>query len=161
DAKIIGVGNGDPSSHELDKIFDGAWQRHLFNGKCQVIIQAGKTPGAIKFEAKSDGLYTGSTDIFTISPSTSPIAGSKNVSATKKNAMSAGRQIGRVLGADISFLPQLEERGMKFNDKGIQKDAIQILKDHGFNYIRLRIFNDPAADSGYSLNIGFCDLEHK
>jgi hypothetical protein len=33
--KIIGVGNGDPSSHEPDKIFDGVWQRHLFNGKCQ------------------------------------------------------------------------------------------------------------------------------
>src|SRR5258705_11753653 len=49
---------------------------------------------------------------------------------------------------------------MKFNDKGIQKDAIQILKDHGFNYIRLRIFNDPAADSGYSPKKGFCDLEH-
>jgi beta-galactosidase len=160
DAKIIGVGNGDPSSHELDKIFDGAWQRHLFNGKCQVIIQAGKTPGAIKFEAKSDGLYAGSTDIFTISPSTSQIAGSKNASATKKNTVPAGRQVGRVLGADISFLPQLEERGMKFNDKGIQKDVIQILKDHGFNYIRLRIFNDPAADSGYAPKKGFCDLEH-
>ena len=77
DAKIIGVGNGDPSSHEPDKIFEDnpMWQRHLFNGKCQVIIQAGKTPGAIKFEAKSDSLYTGSTDIFTISPSTSQITG--------------------------------------------------------------------------------------
>ena len=82
DAKIIGVGNGDPSSHEPDKIFEGTWQRHLFNGKCQVIIQAGKTPGAIKFEAKSDGLYTGSTDIFTISPSTSQMAENKNASAS-------------------------------------------------------------------------------
>lgn len=34
------------------------------------------------------------------------------------------------------------------------------LKDHKFNYIRLRIFNDPAADSGYSPKKGFCDLEH-
>ena len=50
-----------------------------------------------------------------------------------------------MIGADISFLPQLEESGMKFSDNGIQKDAIQILKDHGFNYVRLRIFNDPAA----------------
>jgi beta-galactosidase len=153
DAKIIGVGNGDPSSHEADKIFNGNWQRHLFNGKCQVIIQAGKTPGAIKFEAKSDSLYTGSTDIFTISPSTSLMTESKSPSTSKKN-------IGKVLGADISFLPQLEERGMKFSDKGIHKDAIQILKDHGFNYIRLRIFNDPAADSGYSPKKGFCDLGH-
>src|SRR5204863_5466533 len=37
DAKIIGVGNGDPSSHEPDKILNGEWQRKLFNGKCQVI----------------------------------------------------------------------------------------------------------------------------
>jgi len=56
----------------------------LFNGKCQVIILAGKTAGAIKFEAKSEGLYTGSTDIFTISPSVSQITGSKNASASNK-----------------------------------------------------------------------------
>ena len=49
---------------------------------------------------------------------------------------------------------------MKFYDKGIEKDAIKILRDHGFNYIRLRIFNNPAADSGYSPKKGFCDLEH-
>lgn len=49
---------------------------------------------------------------------------------------------------------------MKLSDKGRQKDALQILKDHGFNYIRLRIFNDPAQDSGYSPKKGFCDLEH-
>jgi arabinogalactan endo-1,4-beta-galactosidase len=36
--------------------------------------------------------------------------------------------------------PQATRRPEKIN-----KDAIQILKDHGFNYIRLRIFNDPAA----------------
>ena len=36
DAKIIGVGNGDPSSHEPDKCEEGKWQTHLFNGKCQV-----------------------------------------------------------------------------------------------------------------------------
>ncbi len=55
-AKIIGVGNGDPSSHEPDKCANGAWQRSAFNGKCQVIIQSEKTPGTVKFEAKSNGL---------------------------------------------------------------------------------------------------------
>ena len=69
-------------------------------------------------------------------------------------------RLGKVLGADISFLPQLEARGMKFTDHGQPKDAIQILKDHHFNYIRLRIFNNPAADSGYSPGKGFCDLPH-
>jgi beta-galactosidase len=58
DAKIIGVGNGDPSSHEADKCTDGAWQRSAFNGKCQVIIQAGNTVGDVKLEVKSNGLLS-------------------------------------------------------------------------------------------------------
>ena len=33
--EIIGVGNGDPNSHEADK----AEERHLFNGLCQVIVK--------------------------------------------------------------------------------------------------------------------------
>ncbi|MHB1920639.1 MAG: glycoside hydrolase family 53 protein [Chitinophagaceae bacterium] len=66
----------------------------------------------------------------------------------------------KILGADISFLPQLEAAGKKFEDHGIQEDAIRILKDHGFNYIRLRIFVHPASDSGYSPELGFCDLSH-
>jgi len=63
------------------------------------------------------------------------------------------------MGADISFLPSLEDRGRQFYDSGVQKEAIQLLKDHGFNYIRLRIFNNPEADSGYSRK-GYCDLEN-
>ncbi|MBT1687661.1 beta-galactosidase GalA [Dawidia soli] len=56
DARVIGVGNGDPSSHEPDQCAPGAWQRSLFNGKCQVIIQTGKTVGAIRLEATGEGL---------------------------------------------------------------------------------------------------------
>lgn len=165
DGKIIGVGNGDPSSHEQDKYFDTAAERHLFNGKCQVILLSGKKSSNIHFEAKSEGLWTGSTDIFTVSPM--KINSSIN-NFSLKNSYNP-RHADKMLGADISFLPQLEDRGMKFSDNGVQKDAIEILKDHGFNYIRLRIFNDPAADSGYSpkksrpdgrSDGGFCDLEH-
>jgi arabinogalactan endo-1,4-beta-galactosidase len=65
-----------------------------------------------------------------------------------------------ILGADISFLPQLEAKGIVFIDQGVAKDAILILKEKGFNYIRLRIFVNPAADSGYSPKTGFCDLTH-
>jgi beta-galactosidase len=73
DAKIIGVGNGDPSSHEPDKCAEGMWQRSAFNGKCQVIIQAGKKPGIIKFEARAAGLWQGSTDIITVLPASAAI----------------------------------------------------------------------------------------
>jgi beta-galactosidase len=54
-AIIIGVGNGDPSSHEADKIV-GNWQRSAFNGKCQVIIQSGKTAGNLQLVVTSNGL---------------------------------------------------------------------------------------------------------
>jgi beta-galactosidase len=59
DARIIGVGNGDPSSHEPDKCPDGHWQRHLFSGKCQVIVQAGKQSGPVRLIAASEGLEEG------------------------------------------------------------------------------------------------------
>jgi beta-galactosidase len=154
DAKIIGVGNGDPSSHEPDKIFDGNWQRHVFNGKCQLILQSGYKPDLIKVQARSEKLFPGSTDIYTVPVTTN---GNTGINPTEQQSK---KKIDKMLGADISFLPELENRGVKFSDKGVQKDAIEILKDHGFNYIRLRIFNDPAADSGYSPKKGFCDLEH-
>jgi beta-galactosidase len=68
DAKIIGVGNGDPSSHEPDKCENNAWQRHLFNGKCQVIVQAGNKASVIKFEALSTNLKTNTINIISIVP---------------------------------------------------------------------------------------------
>jgi len=159
EGKIIGVGNGDPSCHEADKCADGAWQRSLFNGHCQVIVQGTKNLGAIKFEAKSVGLRTGSTDILTV-----PIVNTNAVHIDKtyelQGAAAKTHEAPKMVGADISFLPQLESRGMKFSDKGISKDPIQIMKDHGFNYIRLRLFNDPAGKGGYAPEQGFCDLEH-
>jgi beta-galactosidase len=157
------VGNGDPSSHEPDKCPDGAWQRRLFNGKCQLVIQAGTKSGKIKFHARAIGLWTGDTDIETISPEsvgTVTIDPKYSLSPIPVNKKLAPIDVDKMLGADISFLPELEARGMKFSDKGVEKDAIQILKDHGFNYVRLRIFNDPARDSGYSPGKGFCDLEN-
>ena len=62
-----------------------------------------------------------------------------------------------ILGADISFLPELEAKGIVFSDQGVTKDAILLLKEKGFNYIRLRIFVNPSADSGYAPKKGFCD----
>ncbi|HEU5051950.1 MAG TPA: beta-galactosidase GalA [Hanamia sp.] len=160
DAKIIGVGNGDPSGHEPDKILNGQWQRSLFNGKCQVILQSGKTPGHIGFKATSKGLWPGSTDIITIKPNQPLGIADDPYLFSKLGIHSTAMPEGKILGADISFLPQLEARGIKFFDHGVQKDAIQILKHHGFNYIRLRLFVNPANDSGYSPGKGFCDLPH-
>lgn len=54
--KIIGVGNGDPSSHEPDQYTDGKWKRKLFSGRCQVIVQSLPSAGTIEVEATSSGL---------------------------------------------------------------------------------------------------------
>jgi arabinogalactan endo-1,4-beta-galactosidase len=62
-----------------------------------------------------------------------------------------------IVGADISGVPDAEARGIKFSDNGAPKDILQILKDHGFNYIRLRVFVQPTNPGGYSAQ-GYCDL---
>jgi len=61
--RIIGVGNGDPSSHESDKCAPGKYQRRLFGGKCQIIIQAGRNIGNLELKATSDKLKTAMTGI--------------------------------------------------------------------------------------------------
>jgi len=127
-------------------------QGKLHNGILWVTLRSGRKKGVVKFEAKADSLYPGSTEIRMIQPNPSHKVTTIGYTPQKVT--------GKILGADISFLPELEAKGVKFSDKGIQKDAIEILKDHGFNYIRLRIFNNPARDSGYSPQKGFCDLEH-
>jgi len=50
--RIIGTGNGNPSSHEPDK----ANQRKAFNGYCQVLVQSDKTQGIIRLRAASETL---------------------------------------------------------------------------------------------------------
>lgn len=159
DAKIISVGNGDPNGHEQDKFNDTIAQGHLLNGKCRVIVQSGTTPSFIKFEAKADDIqWSGGTEIAAIQPGI-PHAVTK-AGNTFPISKFVPVKIDKMLGADISFLPELEARGVKFSDNGVEKDAIKILKDHGLNYVRLRIFVDPQNDSGYSPKEGFCDLEH-
>lgn len=63
DAKIIGVGNGDPSSHEADQYTDGKYKRHLFNGKCQLILQAGNSIDYIHVKAIANELESAVADI--------------------------------------------------------------------------------------------------
>lgn len=64
----------------------------------------------------------------------------------------------KIIGADVSFVPQEEAWGKKYSDKGEQKDVLDIMSAYGFNYIRLRLFVDPTAENGYSKD-GFCGLE--
>jgi arabinogalactan endo-1,4-beta-galactosidase len=108
----------------------------------------------------------------------------KAISVTRRNHRSGGRVIlrlciclllcsftrsyakgqsslpGYAVGADISFLKQAEDNGLTFRDAGTVKPGLQILRDHGYNWVRLRVFVDPAKanaklpnDLAYSIGL--------
>jgi arabinogalactan endo-1,4-beta-galactosidase len=51
-----------------------------------------------------------------------------------------------IAGGDISVLPTLEKAGGVYRDHGQPGDAIQIMRDHGCNLFRVRLFVDPNPD---------------
>lgn len=50
-------------------------------------------------------------------------------------------------GADLSFLKQAEDRGNVFKDGTNALPGLQIFKNHGYNWIRLRIFVEPVSNN--------------
>ena len=81
---IIGVGNGDPSSHQADK----ASQRSVFNGLAEVIVQSTSQPGNISLSASSAGLVSANLNI-TKTNSLPPPAAPAGVAAAPGNAQVA------------------------------------------------------------------------
>ncbi len=57
-------------------------------------------------------------------------------------------QVLPIRGADLSLLGFLEARGVQFKDQGHPEDAIAICRQHGLNYIRLRLFLQPDGTAG-------------
>jgi arabinogalactan endo-1,4-beta-galactosidase len=55
-------------------------------------------------------------------------------------------------GADISALKVLEDHGAIYRDNGIPGGAIDILRDHGVNWFRLRLFVDPNSSDPFVSN---------
>lgn len=129
------------------------WKSKLENGVKKLKLVSGNTPGKLNVEVKTEGIWPASHEIHLIpgdvkllKPAATQLAPSKQVKP-------------KMIGADISFLPQLENRGIIFKDEGQEGDAIEILKKHGFNYVRLRIFVNPENEEGYSPGVGFCGLD--
>lgn len=49
------------------------------------------------------------------------------------------------VGADLSFLKSAEDRGVEFRDvDGTVRPGLDIFRDHGYNWIRLRVFHTPS-----------------
>lgn len=54
-------------------------------------------------------------------------------------------EITYAVGADLSFLKSAEDRGVEFRDvDGTVRPGLDIFRDHGYNWIRLRIFHTPT-----------------
>ncbi len=48
-----------------------------------------------------------------------------------------------IKGADVSFIPQIADLGGVYKANGIPQDPLKIFKDHGINYIRLKLWHTP------------------
>ena len=65
-----------------------------------------------------------------------------------------------IIGADISSIISLEESGVIFHDfEGNESDLFKVLSDSGFNYIRVRLWNNPFDGNENGYGGGDCDIE--
>lgn len=55
-----------------------------------------------------------------------------------------------IKGVDISTLQAIEDAGLTYYQDGARTDLLTIMKDHGVNYVRLRVWNDPVQAGGYN-----------
>lgn len=77
------------------------------------------------------------------------LVGCADVTATSGLAVQQQNgQRGAIRGADISTLKKVEDNGGLFYDRGVRKDPLVILRSHGVNYVRLKIWKDPVNVDG-------------
>ena len=66
-----------------------------------------------------------------------------------------------IKGVDISSIISVENAGIEFyNDFGNKQDIFKTLAEKGVNYIRVRIWNNPATWDGHSYGGGRCDVNN-
>jgi len=153
DGKVM-ASDGKELIHKTDTAGNDYAGCKLEHGICNLQFVAGTNPGKVKVEARSGKLWPGSHEIHTLP------ADFKFMEPTADQLPKTTKPIDKMIGADISFLPQIEARGIKFKEDSSEVDAIKLLKEHGFNYIRLRIFVNPENEKGYSPVQGYCGLTH-
>lgn len=68
------------------------------------------------------------------------------------------RDFKNIRGFDASAESDSWNKGKYLDDDGIRKDIFEILKNHGVNWIRLRIWNDPSNENNPEFP-GASDLE--
>jgi arabinogalactan endo-1,4-beta-galactosidase len=85
------------------------------------------------------------------------LAGTLSVVAWPIGGAGQQRQSDYAIGADVSFLSQAESTGTVFKDQGQAKPGLQIFRDHGYNWVRLRLFHTPTRlpnNLQYTIDLG-------
>ena len=133
----------------------------LVGGVADLAFRAGTSPDRVKVEARSGSLFAGSHEIHTIP------ADFEQMVPTAGQLPPTTKHVDRMIGADISFLPQIEAGAGRFFqgagaffEDGRQVDAVALLQGHGFNNVRLRIFVQPENERGYAPGEGYCGLDY-
>lgn len=63
-----------------------------------------------------------------------------------------------IKGMDVSSYPEMKDKGYRyFNEKGQEEDVLDIAVCSGFNYARLRLWNEPE---NVPESRGYCNLAH-
>ncbi|HLR68521.1 MAG TPA: glycosyl hydrolase 53 family protein, partial [Virgibacillus sp.] len=71
-----------------------------------------------------------------------------------------GLQEDTIKGVDISSIIALEDSGVTFrNRNGEVEDLLKVVADHGVNYVRIRVWNDPYDADGNGYGGGNNDLD--
>lgn len=112
-------------------------QAHYANGKTADVPVSWNAIDPIQYS--SAGSFTVTGDVY--GAPTQPVA----------NIQVGGYRNDFVRGVDISTLTAIEDNGGKYLDSnGTERDLLDILKDRGVNYVRLRLWNDPQKSGGYN-----------
>lgn len=55
-----------------------------------------------------------------------------------------------IIGADISTILEMQRAGRTYYDlDGVERPLMEILSDHGVNWVRFRLWNDPRDEDGH------------
>lgn len=123
------------------------------NGICWMQYLPGNKPDKVKLEVVANDLWPAAHEVHIIPGNTNLLK------PAEYQLPKTTKPIDRMIGADISWLPELEDIGTKFYENGQEVGGLKLLKSHGFNYIRLRLFVNPENEKGYSPQKGYCNLE--
>jgi arabinogalactan endo-1,4-beta-galactosidase len=82
---------------------------------------------------------------------------SAGAGAAQRPDSALGVKLDYAVGADLSFLKWAEEdRGVRFKENGVVRPGLDIFRDHGYDWIRLRLFHTPTTlpnDLEYTISL--------